>query len=177
MADQPAPETPGEPRLVELATLAEQSGAIDTLIGIAQQQIRVFDQDLSQTGWNGATRADRLAAFLRGVRGRRLDIIVHDMRYLQSACPHMINLLRNYGHALTIYQTGPSLPFRAAACGAGHRSARAGAPAGEPLRRDLGHRRSRVKRYRPRPLKPGATGRRTSLPACVPRMQRERGLC
>jgi hypothetical protein len=107
MADQPAPETPGEPRLVELATLAEQSDAIDTLIGIAQQQIRVFDQDLSQTGWNGATRADRLAAFLRGVRGRRLDIIVHDMRYLQSACPHMINLLRNYGHALTIYQTGP----------------------------------------------------------------------
>ena len=47
MADQPAPETPGEPRLVELATLAEQSGAIDTLIGIAQQQIRVFDQDLA----------------------------------------------------------------------------------------------------------------------------------
>ena len=107
MADQPAPETPGEPRLVELATLAEQSGAIDTLIGIAQQQIRVFDQDLSQTGWNGATRADRLAAFLREVRGRRLDIIVHDMRYLQNACPHMINLLRNYGHALTIYRTGP----------------------------------------------------------------------
>ena len=107
MPGQSAPEPPGESRLVELATLAEQSDAIDALIALAQQQIRVFDQDLSQTGWNGAARADRLAAFLREVRGRRLDIIVHDTRYLQSACPHMINLLRNYGHALTIYQTGP----------------------------------------------------------------------
>jgi hypothetical protein len=41
------------------------------------------------------------------VRGRRLDIIVHDTRYLESACPHMLALLRNYSHALAIYQTGP----------------------------------------------------------------------
>jgi hypothetical protein len=106
MPGQPVPEAPGESRLVELATLADQSDAVDTLIALAQQRIRVFDQDLSQTGWSSAARADRLAAFLREVRGRRLDIIVHDTRYLQSACPHMINLLRNYGHALTIYQTG-----------------------------------------------------------------------
>lgn len=105
---EPTPaDPPAEPRLIELATLAEQTEAIDTLIGLAEQHIRVFDQDLSQTGWNGAARADRLGAFLRKVRGRRLDIIVHDTRYLQGACPHLINLLRNYGHALTIYQTGP----------------------------------------------------------------------
>jgi hypothetical protein len=107
MSDQAPAESPVEPRLVELSTLAEQTAAIDTLIGLAQQHIRVFDPDLAQTGWNGAGRADRLAAFLRGGRGRRLDIIVHDTRYLESACPHMVNLLRNYGHALTIYQTGP----------------------------------------------------------------------
>ena len=107
MPDPTSAEPPTGPSLVELHTLAEQTAAIDTLIGMAQQQIRVFDQDLSQTGWNSAGRADRLAAFLRQVRGRRLDIIVHDTRYLESACPHMLNLLRNYGHALTVYQTGP----------------------------------------------------------------------
>lgn len=107
MSDQTPAESPVEPRLVELSTLAEQTAAIDTLIELAQRHIRVFDQDLSQTGWNGAARADRLAAFLRQVRGRKLDIIVHDTRYLESACPHMVNLLRNYGHALTVYQTGP----------------------------------------------------------------------
>ena len=107
MPDHPPAEETAGPRLVELSTVAEQIDAIDNLIALAKQQIRVFDQDLSQTGWNSAARADRLAAFLRQVRGRRLDIIVHDTRYLAGACPHMLNLLRNYGHALTIYQTGP----------------------------------------------------------------------
>lgn len=107
MADQIPAEPVAEPRLIELRTLAEQTQATDDLIALARQHIRVFDQDLSQTGWNSAARADRLAAFLRQARGGRVDIIVHDVRYLEGACPHLLNLLRNYGHALTIYQTGP----------------------------------------------------------------------
>ena len=93
-------------RIVEITTVREQAAAIDELIALARHNIRVFDQDLSQTGWSSAARIDRLASFLREVRGRRLDIIVHDTRYLQSACPRMIKLLRTYGHAMTIYQTG-----------------------------------------------------------------------
>ena len=94
------------PRVVELDTVAAQAAAIDELIALAHHHIQVFDQDLSQTGWNSAARADRLAAFLREVRGRRVDIIVHDTRFLESACPRMMTLLRNYGHAMTVYQTG-----------------------------------------------------------------------
>jgi hypothetical protein len=99
-------ESPPEPRTVELDTVGAQTAAVDELIALARHQIRVFDQDLSQTGWNSAARADRLAAFLRDVRGRRVDIIVHDTRYLASACPRMVNLLRTYGHAMAIHQTG-----------------------------------------------------------------------
>jgi hypothetical protein len=95
-----------EPRVAELATIAEQTAAIDELIALARHHIQVFDQDLSQTGWNNAARTDRLAAFLREVRGRRLDIIVHDTRYLESACPRMLKLLGVYGHAMSILQTG-----------------------------------------------------------------------
>jgi len=95
------------PRVAELATIAEQTAAIDELIGFARHHIQVFDQDLSQTRWNDAARSERLAAFLREVRGRRLDIIVHDTRYLQSACPRMLRLLGAYGHAMAILQTGP----------------------------------------------------------------------
>jgi hypothetical protein len=98
---------PPEPRVVELATIAEQTAAIDELIAFARHHIQVFDQDLSQTGWNSAARTERLAAFLREVRGRRLDIIVHDTRYLESACPRMLRLLGAYGHAMAILQTGP----------------------------------------------------------------------
>jgi len=95
-----------EPRVAELATIAEQTAAIDELIALARHHIQVFDQDLSQTGWNNAARSERLAAFLRELRGRRLDIIVHDTRYLESACPRMLKLLGVYGHAMAILQTG-----------------------------------------------------------------------
>ena len=97
---------PIAPRIAELATIAEQIAAIDELIALAQHHIQVFDQDLSQTGWNNGVRTERLATFLRGVRGRRLDIVVHDTRYLESACPRMLRLLSAYGHAMTILQTG-----------------------------------------------------------------------
>ena len=100
------PSAPPGPRLVELATLAEQCTAIDQLVALAQHRIRVFDQDLSQTGWNQPSRVDRLAAFLRGTRGRRLDIIVHDTTYLETACPRMLKLLQAYSYAMTIYRTG-----------------------------------------------------------------------
>ena len=76
-----------EPRVAELATIAEQTAAIDELIALARHHIQVFDQDLSQTGWNNAARTERLAAFLREVRGRRLDMIVHDTRYLKARVP------------------------------------------------------------------------------------------
>jgi hypothetical protein len=105
--DSSASPEPPQPRVTELASIAEQTAAVDLLIALARHHIQVFDQDLSQTGWNDAARAERLSDFLRGVRGRRLDIIVHDTRYLQSACPRMLRLLGAYGHAMAILQTGP----------------------------------------------------------------------
>ena len=96
-----------EPRTVALNSIAEQVAAIDELIPLAQRRIRIFDQDLSQTGWNHPARVEKLSAFLRGTRGRRLDIIVHDTGYLETACPRLLNLLRTYTHAMTIYRTGP----------------------------------------------------------------------
>lgn len=94
------------PRTRELATIAEQSAAIDELLALALHQIRIFDQDLSQAGWGSAARIDRLSQFLRGPKGRRIDIIVHDTRYIESACPRLIVLLRRYGHAMAIHRTG-----------------------------------------------------------------------
>jgi hypothetical protein len=99
-------ETP-KPQVTELTSLAEQVAAIDRLLALAANRIRIFDVDLSQTGWGSAPRIDALAAFLRGMRGRRCEIIVHDTRYIEAACPRLLNVLRNYGHAMSIYRTGP----------------------------------------------------------------------
>jgi len=106
MASSTSPEPPPAPHTRDIASVADQAAAIDELIGLGRRRIRVFDQDLSGTGWNQPSRAERLAAFLRGERGRRLDIIVHSTHYLESACPRMLSLLRTYSHAVTIYRTG-----------------------------------------------------------------------
>jgi hypothetical protein len=106
MASSTSPEPPIEPRVVVLNSIAEQAAAIDDLILMARRHVRVFDQDLSQAGWNSAQRAERLTGFLRAARGRRLDIIVHDTRYVESACPRMVALLRTFSYAMSIFKTG-----------------------------------------------------------------------
>jgi hypothetical protein len=103
------PPADEEPVPVErtLASIAEQVEAIDALVERATHSLRVFDVDLSQGGWNSPGRAERLGAFLRRTRGGRLEMIVHDTRYLEQSCPRLIALLRGFGHAMTVYRTGP----------------------------------------------------------------------
>ena len=97
--DRPGPSE----RVID--TLASLAGAIDELVAIAQQRLQVFDVDLSQGGWQSAARAQALAAFLRRARHARLEIIVHETRYIETSCARLIVLLRQHAHAVTIYRT------------------------------------------------------------------------
>ena len=102
------PSTPGkkpEPREETLDTVASIAGAIDELVGIARQRLQVFDIDLAQGGWQGAARAQALNAFLRNAAHARLDIIVHETRFIETSCARLLILLRQYAHAVTIYRT------------------------------------------------------------------------
>jgi hypothetical protein len=105
----PGTDTPSAsaPRHETLDTIAAQIAAIDELIGLARRSIRVFDIDLSEMRWNDPARIDRLAAFLRGSRHARLDIIVHDTRYIEGRCARLTALQRLFGEAVTIRRTGP----------------------------------------------------------------------
>ena len=107
----PAPPDPPEspassPRQETLVTVAAQVAAIDTLIGLAQRSIRVFDIDLSDMGWNEAARAEKIVAFLRARRSSRLEIILHDTGWIERSCPRISNLLKYYSHAVAILRTG-----------------------------------------------------------------------
>jgi hypothetical protein len=95
-----------QPRHETLGSVVAQIGAIDTLIGLARHSIRVFDVDLSGTGWNDAARAERIVAFLRATRNARLDIVVHDTGWIERSCPRLTRLLKVHGHAITIRRTG-----------------------------------------------------------------------
>jgi hypothetical protein len=94
------------PRETRLDTVAEQTAAIDELIGLAQHKLQVFDVDLSQTGWNTSTRAANLAAFLRRAPAVRLELIVHDTRWMEQSCPRLMDLVRRYSSSVTVYRTG-----------------------------------------------------------------------
>ena len=87
--------------------MADQVAAIDTLVALAQTRIRVFDANLSQMGWNAVARTQLLASFLRLSRDARLDIIVHDTRYLEASCPRLTGLLRVASAGMRIHRTGP----------------------------------------------------------------------
>jgi hypothetical protein len=104
--DPPTEPSPA-PREERLDTLAAQVAAIDELIDLARQRIQVFDVDLSQGGWNQAQRMDRLSRFLRRGPNARLEIIVHDTRWIEASCARLTALLRQYSNAMTIYRTGP----------------------------------------------------------------------
>lgn len=109
MDSSTSPDTPAAaaPRETRLDTVAAQTAAIDELIALAQHKLQVFDIDLSQTGWNTAARAANLAAFLRRTPAARIDLIVHDTRWLEQSCPRLVDLVRRYSTAITVYQTGP----------------------------------------------------------------------
>jgi hypothetical protein len=88
-----------------VASVAEQVAAIDMLVDLALARIRVFDVDLAQCGWNAAARANGLARFLARP-GARLDVIVHETRWIEANAPRFVALLRTFGHAMTVYRTG-----------------------------------------------------------------------
>lgn len=108
MATSPPPtEPPPTSEERRLETIAAQVEAIDALLALATQRVLVFDRDLVDTGWDGADRAEAVKAFLRRSRNAELRIIVHDTRHLETACPRFTALLRVYGHAMSIWRTGP----------------------------------------------------------------------
>ena len=104
-AEAPAAPTP---RHEKILTINRQIAAIDELIGLARRTIRVFDADLSAMGWNGPARIEKLGTFLHGSRHARLDIIVHDTRYLESRCPRLRQFQRVHSGAVAIFQSGPT---------------------------------------------------------------------
>ncbi len=96
-----------EPRQETLVTLSAQVGALDELVGLAQHSIRVFDRDMSQMGWNRPARVDKLATYLRRSRTSKVEIIVHDTRWLEESCARLMVLLKAFGDRITVYRTGP----------------------------------------------------------------------
>jgi hypothetical protein len=101
----PEATEPAAPDYRRLEGPLEYEQAINTIIQQASHQLRIFDYDLRNEGYNSPQRFELLQNFLLASRTNRMTIVLHDTRYLTSECPRMMNLIRQFSHAISIYQT------------------------------------------------------------------------
>lgn len=85
-----------------ISSRGEYLACLDHLLGLAQQRIRIADQDLQQQGWDTPARAGDIRRFLLADRQRRLDILLQNDRFLLGHCPHLMQLLRDHAHQVEI---------------------------------------------------------------------------
>ena len=90
----------------EFHTHADYLTALDALIAEAQWRLRFYDATLEKGGFNAAVRYERLRAFcLGGGAQRRIEILLDDPVHVQTQCPRLMNLLRDFSHVVEIRQT------------------------------------------------------------------------
>lgn len=83
--------------------------ALDTLCGIAQQNLYLFDKDFAQQGFNSVTRFEILYRFLLASTTHRVYFLVHDARYLTTQCARLEILIKQFGAAIAIHQLPKNL--------------------------------------------------------------------
>jgi hypothetical protein len=94
------------PRHEKLAGMGEYDAAMERLLQRPQRTLRIFDRRLGRS-FNAPVRHDLLRAFLLRNRANRIQIVLHDASNLLRDCPRLINLLRQFAHALAIHETQP----------------------------------------------------------------------
>ncbi|PWB57641.1 MAG: hypothetical protein C3F18_03880 [Nitrosomonadales bacterium] len=96
---------PAAPDYRRLEGPLEYEQAINTIIKQACHQLRIFDYDLRNEGYNSPQRFELLQNFLLASRANQITMVLHDTRYLASECPRMMNLIRLFSHAISVHQT------------------------------------------------------------------------
>ncbi len=86
---------------------AEYENAIDAVLQKATSKVRIFDQTLAGS-YNSPSRCAALQGFLRASRRNSLQIVLHDTQSLDRNTPRLLNLLRTFGHSISIHETHQS---------------------------------------------------------------------
>jgi hypothetical protein len=92
----------------EYSTFQTETGfqqAVDRLLEQSGRELRIFDPDAEALGLNAPARIERVEAFLRASRTRRIYVALHDPSHLTRHCPRMMSLLARYSHAIEIRRT------------------------------------------------------------------------
>jgi hypothetical protein len=94
------------PTQEKLTGMTAYEAALDRLLARPQRHLRIFDRQLGKS-FIALARHELLRSFLMRSRANRIQIVVHDAGNLARDCPRLINLLRQFSHALAIHETEP----------------------------------------------------------------------
>lgn len=83
----------------------ESRAAINRVISSARRSIRIFDRDLGDPGYRDPTRMQMLEWFILAGRRNKVEIVLHETRYLDRDCARLMGLFRRYGEAFVIHRT------------------------------------------------------------------------
>ncbi len=93
----------------QLDGIKDYSAALDSLCGLAQNNLYFFEKNFDGMGFNSEARYDTLRDFLLSNSSNRLYLLAHDTRYLASQCARITMLLEQFGHSMFIFQTPKNL--------------------------------------------------------------------
>lgn len=79
--------------------------AIDVVLANAQQELLIFDQDLSHGDFASLEKFGAFQRFLSENTNSRLTIVLHSTTHFKEKCPRLYDLLEIYGHKMTVYET------------------------------------------------------------------------
>jgi len=85
------------------------SDAIDLVLASAQQELLIFDQDLSHGNFASLKKFTLLQEFLSKNITSQLSIILQDATFFQEKCPRLFDLLTAYGHKMSVHVTNSSV--------------------------------------------------------------------
>ena len=91
-------------------TPAEFRAAFDALLAGTHRQLRVYDHDLNLLEIDAAPRHAALRALCVAGGGRRIELLLDDISRVARNHPHLMQLVRDFGHVLEIRQADPDAP-------------------------------------------------------------------
>lgn len=85
------------------------SDAISLILGSAQHELLIFDQDLSHGDFNSLQKYTLLQEFLSKNIASHLTIILQDTDFFINKCPRLFNLLTVYDNKMSVHITNSSV--------------------------------------------------------------------
>ncbi len=79
--------------------------ALDLVIAEAASELLIFDQDFLKGDYASQNRFELLYHFLSSNPLSKLTIILQDAQHFINHCPKLFELLRLFGHKMTVYET------------------------------------------------------------------------